>query len=45
MPAHQHLVLGKGVGSAIFHVNPKISARPPASGLGAQGPVVTSHLF
>lgn len=45
MPAHQRRVLGKGVGSAIFHVNPKISACPPASGLGAQGPIVTSQLF
>lgn len=30
---------------AILHVNPKISAHPPASGLGAQGPTVTSRLF
>ena len=39
------LVLGEGVGLAILHENPKISACPPASGLGAQGPTVTSRLF
>ena len=39
------LVLGEGVGLAILHENPKISACPAASGLGAQGPTATSRLF